>query len=226
MRLQSLSRQLVAAQEDERRRIARELHDEIGQALTALKVNLETMRHQPDDWPALLAESIVVTDRTLHQVRDLSLDLRPSLLDDLGLIAALRWYIDRQARRAGWRVNLSSDPLVQRRLPEIETVCFRVVHEALTNVLRHAEATQIWVEVQARDGELRLSIRDDGVGFDVTAARERALAGASLGLLGMQERVELVGGIWEIHSQPGGGTSIEVRLPVLVDGASETEGSR
>lgn len=225
VRLQSLSRRLVAAEEDERRRIARELHDEIGQALTALKVNLETMRHQPDDWPTLLAESIMVADRTLHQVRDLSLDLRPSLLDDLGLIAALRWYIDRQSRRAGWRVNLRGDPLAQRPPPEIETVCFRVVQEALTNVMRHAAATHIWVELQARDGELRLSIRDDGVGFDVSAARERALAGASLGLLGMQERVELVGGTWAIRSQPGGGTSIEVRLPVVVDRASGTEGS-
>lgn len=213
-RLQSLSRQLVEAQEEERRRIARELHDEIGQALTALKLNLQSVQRTAGTAVPELDESIDIAERTLQQVRDLSLDLRPSLLDDLGLAAALRWYLDRQAQRTGWRTRFTGDHPELRLPTHLETVCFRVAQEALTNVARHAHATEVWLDVRRRNGELLLTILDDGVGFDVYAAHRRALGGSSCGVLGMQERVALVGGRLDISSTPASGTGVRMSLPI------------
>jgi signal transduction histidine kinase len=215
-RLQALSRQLLSAQETERRHIARELHDQIGQALTAVKINLQAMKRSSEAVPALsrLDDSIATIEWTLDQVRNLSLDLRPSMLDDLGLGAALRWYLDRQARQSGFVAQLVIDPDLGALAPELETTCFRVVQEGLTNVARHAQARQVRVEVHQRQGELHLLLRDNGVGFDVAAARARATRGASLGLLGMHERVTLLGGHLDIDSQFGQGTEIRVRLPL------------
>lgn len=213
--LQTLSRQVLAAQEVERHRIARELHDEIGQALTAVKINLQAVPRMPDV-PVLascLEDTIGIIDRVLQQVRDLSLDLRPSLLDDLGLVAALRWYGDRQAQRVGFTVQFMTDPLDSRPSPDIETACFRVAQEALTNVARHAQAQRVWVEVRQHGTALHLVIRDDGIGFDIQAAQERAVRGASVGLLGMQERVQLAGGQITIQSTVGRGTEVHVCFP-------------
>ncbi len=187
--LQILSRQLLEAQENERRHIARELHDEIGQALTAVKIYLQAAQRTPEALVSYLEDSISIVDRTLQQVRTLSLDLRPALLDDLGLVVALRWYVDRQAQRTGFTAQFVADAPETRPRPDIETACFRVAQEALTNVARHARAQQVRVELRQRDTELHLLIRDDGKGFDVRAAQERAAQGASMGLLGMQERV-------------------------------------
>jgi signal transduction histidine kinase len=212
--LQILSRQLLEAQESERRHLARELHDEIGQALTAMKINLQAAQRTPDTLAAYLEDSISLADRTLQQVRNLSLDLRPALLDDLGLVAALRWYVDRQAQRAGFTAHFAADPLESRPRPDIETACFRVAQEALTNVMRHAQAQQVRVELHQRAAGLHLLIRDDGKGFDVRAAQERAAQGMSAGLLGMQERVWLVGGQIDIESTPARGTEIRARFPL------------
>jgi signal transduction histidine kinase len=212
--LQTLSRQLLEAQENERRHLARELHDEIGQALTAVKINLQAAQHLPDALAAYLADSISIVDRTLQQVRNLSLDLRPALLDDLGLVAALRWYIDRQAQRAGFTTRFVADSLASRPRSDIETACFRVAQEALTNVMRHAQAQHVHVELRQYGTELHLLVRDDGKGFDVRAAQERAAQGVSTGLLGMQERVWLVGGEIDINSAPARGTEIRVRFPL------------
>jgi PAS domain S-box-containing protein len=212
--LQTLSRQLLDAQETERRAIARELHDELGQALQALKINLQTAWRFPKERAQRLEESIGIVDRTLQQVRNLSLDLRPSLLDDLGLVAALDWYIDRQAQRVGFMGHFTADPLEPRPSPVVETACFRVVQEALTNVSRHARARQVWVELQQHKDGLHLLIRDDGVGFDVRTAQERAAQGASLGIIGMQERVVLIGGQLEITSAPTCGTEIRAYFPL------------
>jgi PAS domain S-box-containing protein len=215
-RLQSLSRQLLHAQETERRHLARELHDEIGQALTALKINLQALRRVIGAASVTfrLDESIGIVERTLGQVRNLSLALRPSMLDDLGLIAALRWYLDRQAQRAGFNVQLAMEPIDRPLDPDLETACFRLVQEALTNVVRHAYAKSVRVEMRLGDTDLELVIRDDGVGFDVAAARDRAARGASLGLLGMHERVTLLGGTFDIASSRGEGTTVRVRLPL------------
>ena len=212
--LQILSRQLLEAQENERRHLARELHDEIGQALTAVKINLQAAQHLPDTLGAHLADSVGIVDRTLHQVRNLSLDLRPAMLDDLGLVAALRWYVDRQAQRAGFTARFVADPLATRPPSDIETACFRVAQEALTNVMRHAQAQHVHVELRQDDAELHLLMRDDGKGFDVRAAQARAAQGASTGLLGMQERVWLVGGQIDINSAPARGTEIRARFPL------------
>jgi signal transduction histidine kinase len=219
-RSQLLAQQLMEAQEAERRRLARELHDEIGQALTAVKINLQSIAQAPGELAAgRLQESLAIVDQALQQVRSLSLDLRPSLLDDLGLVAALRWYLDRQGQRAGLAVEFVADPPGLRAAAELETACFRVAQEALTNIVRHAQAQRVWVELRQNEAELQMRIRDDGKGFDVAAARQRAVHGASLGLLGMQERVVLLRGLLNIQSEAGLGTTIQVRLP-LTAGAS------
>jgi PAS domain S-box-containing protein len=216
-RLQFLSRQLLRAQEVERRHIARELHDEIGQVLTSVKLSLQSVELLPGyGWLApYLADSMAIVDRALQQVRDLSLELRPSLLDDFGLAAALEWYVGRQAQRSGLDLQLEVDPGLSPRLPaEIETACYRIVQEALTNVVRHAQARQVHIALAQRENELSLLIRDDGVGFDVAAAHARAASGASLGLLGMEERATLAGGQLEIASAPTQGSEIWAHFPL------------
>jgi len=215
-RLALLSTRLLAAQETERRMIARELHDEIGQALTAVSVNLQTLQASPDtsDRSEILDESMTITQQTLRQVRDLSLDLRPSLLDGLGLGPALRWYLERQGQRLGFAISLEDDLGDVRYPPSIETTCFRVAQEAITNVVRHSNAQSVRVVVHRDAAQLHLIVEDDGSGFDVAAARERASHGHSMGLLGMEERATLAGGHLEIASAPGRGTRVTARLPV------------
>jgi len=215
-RLHTLSSQLMEAQETERRHLARELHDEIGQALTAVKINLQAVQRscEANAVASPLQESIGIVEIALQQVRNLSLDLRPSLLDDLGLVAALRWYVDRYAQRSGITAEFSTNSGQAGRLPNIETACFRIVQEALTNVMRYAQAKQVSVKLQQRPQELHLMISDDGIGFDVQAARIRATSGGSLGLLGMEERALLAGGQLKIKSRQGYGTQIEVRFPI------------
>jgi signal transduction histidine kinase len=214
--LQGLSHRLIEVQESERRAIAGELHDEIGQALTLVKMNLQALQDtQADSATAIgLSESIGIVEQALQQVRDLSLDLRPSLLDDLGLIAALRWYGARQARHAGVIFHFTGR-LPEERLPAVlETTCFRVAQEALTNVVRHAQAQHVWVDVSVQDAVLQLGIRDDGLGFDPHTAQTRARYGNSFGLLGMRERVAIAGGTMQILSAPEHGTTVIARFPL------------
>jgi PAS domain S-box-containing protein len=214
--LQTLSRRLLELQESERRHIARELHDEIGQALTALKINLQAVQRMANStsFSPRLTDSIGIVDKTLRQVRNLSLDLRPSMLDDLGLFAALRWYSDQQAQRAGLRIQFSATPMEMRLDPALETACFRVAQEALTNVVRHAEAQSVTIELKVTGQVLHLVIRDDGIGFGMEEMREHAVAGSSLGLLGMEERASLIGGSVELKTAPGMGTEVHAWFPV------------
>jgi two-component system sensor histidine kinase UhpB len=205
--LEALSRKLIEAQEAERRAVARELHDDFGQVLTALKLNLQ--RRERDD-----SESIALVDGAIARMRDLAQDLRPPLLDEQGLDASLRWYVEREASRAGLAFRLALTHLEQRPPAAVETTCFRVAQEALTNVIRHAQAHVVEVELGPTAGMLQLVVRDDGRGFDVPAARLRAAHGGSQGLLSMQERVALAGGYLEIDSAPGRGTSVRARLPL------------
>jgi PAS domain S-box-containing protein len=215
-KLQVLSRRLVEAQETERRNIARELHDEIGQALTVMQLNLQAMLQSPgaDALTPRLTENLKVVERVLEQVQDISLDLRPSILDDLGLEPALRWYTDRQAALVELKVEFHADPLEQRLDPVIETECFRVAQEALTNVVRHAQAKAVTVELRKEEGQLHLCVRDDGIGFDVAVVREKAVRGTSLGLLSMEERAVLAGGRLEFNSVPGRGTEVHAWFPL------------
>jgi PAS domain S-box-containing protein len=226
--LQGLSHRLIEVQEAERRRIAGELHDEIGQALTIVKMNLQAAQRLAgtSKTDRHFGESVAVVESALEQVRSLSLDLRPSLLDDLGFVAALRWYVARQARLAGFVLHFSVDDLGGRLAPALETTCFRVAQEALTNIVRHAGAREVWVGL-ACDEHLCLTIRDDGVGFDVAAAQARASYGESFGLLGMRERVGIVGGHLAISSAPGQGTLVHACFPqqMLPAARDEDEGS-
>jgi signal transduction histidine kinase len=216
-KLQVLSHRLVEVQESERRQIARELHDEVGQSLTAAEINLQAALAGPNNTPATesrLRASSEMIQHVLEQVQDLSLNLRPSMLDDLGLESALRWYTGRQAEISGIEARFESDPLERRLDPVIETGCFRVAQEALTNVLRHSRASSVLVELKVNDGNLHLLVRDDGVGFDVAAARDQAVRGGSLGVLSMEERAVLAGGKLELGSVVGQGTEVQAWFPL------------
>ena len=206
--LEVLSRKLIEAQEAERRAVARELHDDFGQVLTALKLNLR--QRGRDD-----SESIELIDGAIARMRELAQDLRPPLLDEFGLEASLRWYVERESKRAGLDFRLDFAPMDSRPESVVETTCFRVVQEALTNVVRHADAHVVKIDIGNSDGQLQLVVCDDGRGFDVPAARKRANQGDSQGLLSMQERVALVGGVLEINSTPGQGTCIRAHMPLM-----------
>jgi signal transduction histidine kinase len=209
--LRSLSRRLFEVQEEERRHLARELHDEIGQALTAAKIILQSVTG--DGGSATVArvhETTGILDRLLGQVRQISLDLRPSMLDDLGLVPALRSFIDQQGRRASVEMRFSAETLPESLDATIQTTCFRIAQEAITNAMRHADATQIEVDLRREEGNLLLLIGDNGVGFHVESVRAQAIG---LGLIGITERAALVGGRARIISSPGKGTTIEVVLP-------------
>jgi len=223
-RLHLLSQRLIEIQESERRHLARELHDEIGQALTATKLNLEVLAREPE--PARtkrIADSIAFVERLLQNVRNLSLNLRPPMLDDLGLVAALRWLLDQHARTTGRQVNFHHDLANERFTPTIETTCFRVAQEALTNVTRHSHAHNVHVGLHRQSDGLTLSVRDDGRGFDVTEARRHAAHGNSLGLVGMEERVTLAGGQFSVTSSRGAGTELSAWFPLNVAASIPTD---
>lgn len=213
-RLQLLSKYLLEAQEQERRLIARELHDEIGQSLTALKINLYMLQTTETSAANRAQESMALVDDLLERVRALSLDLRPGMLDDLGLAAALEWYVERLAQRTGIvaTVKLDLDSAVP---PTIATACYRIAQEALTNMVRHAEAHHVDVTVVQKDDMLFLAIQDDGTGFDVQAIHTQSTGPKSLGLLGMAERVGLMGGRLEVDSVVGQGTVVRAWFPLI-----------
>lgn len=209
--LQAVTRRLLTVQEDERRTLSRELHDDIGQAITAIK--LGAMAIQTDDDPErrdeVLAEIIATTDQTVTKLRNLSLLLRPPQLDTLGLETALRWQADKLFRAGQPRLQLALSPLPHRPDPEVELACFRIAQEALTNVLRHASASRVTLTlaVDAEREILRLTIADDGSGFTADGVQ-------GLGLVTMRERAQQVGGVLEIETRQGGGTCIRARLPM------------
>lgn len=209
----ALSRRLLEAQEAARRRIAQQLHDGVGQLLTAVQLNLqraEMVVGQPA--AASLADTRTLVDQALQQVRDLAVELRPVVLGDLGLKAALKWYVGRQAERVGFAVDLM-DALPEARLPaDVEVAVFRVLQEAVTNVARHAGAKNVTVALRRVGGMVELTVADDGRGFDVDAARRRAMAGESLGLLEMQETASLAGGLFTVTSERGRGTTVRARF--------------
>jgi signal transduction histidine kinase len=215
-RLTVLTSRLIDAQEGERRLIARELHDDVGQALTALKLTLEAiqMASDPDEIRLGIADAVATAAIAIQRVRDLSLELRPSLLDDLGLPAAVRWYVDRQAGRAGIEARVDVAPDLPALTREQGTTLFRILQEAMTNVAKHAQATSLEVELSRADSDVRLVVRDNGVGFDAERAQARAMLGASVGLLSMSERAQLAGGRVAMTSQPGAGTTITAWLPI------------
>ena len=209
--LQRLSTRLITVQEDERQRIARELHDEVGQALTAIKVELSVAQRRIDQTRSgLLEPAQQITDQTLHTVRNMSRLLHPAALDDLGLQAAVDSYLTDFSRRTSIRSELLPGPALARLSSDIERAAYRIVQEALTNVARHAYATTVAVTLQRRDGTLEIIVEDNGRGFD-TRDLERPQRG--LGLLGVSERVAYLNGVMSISSEPGRGTRLSVELP-------------
>jgi len=210
--LRSLSRRLVEVQEIERRGIARELHDHIGQELTGLKLALEMVsRLPPQQVKASLSEAQDSINELVARVQDLSLDLRPAMLDDLGLVPALLWHFERFTSQTGVRVAFKHRGIQRRFAPEIETAVYRIVQEGLTNVARHAGVVETTARLLLNRGVLGVYIEDEGIGFDTDAAFAR---GTSSGLTGMQERATLLGGHFEIISAPGAGTLLVAKFPI------------
>lgn len=215
--LRNYSQRLIEAQEAERQVIARELHDEIGQVLTAVRINLNSLERSAQSGSQALAidDSLVIVDEALERVRELSLNLRPSVLDSLGLGPALRWYVDHYARRSGIVADLTSDLEDGTRLRlELETACFRIVQEALTNVMRHARATHVRVSIKRSNGNLDVKIRDNGVGFNVETLLKDSPPAWTLGLRGMEERAVAAQGHLKIDSAPTRGTEVRACFPL------------
>jgi len=220
--LRQLSQQLVQAQEEERKRISRELHDEIGQMLTGLKMelaNLEALRDSPgNQFQEHLRETRMITERTMQSVRELAMGLRPSMLDDLGLEPALRWQAQEFSKRTGVPVALDTDGELENLPESLRTCIYRVVQESLTNCARHAEASSVRIAVHGSKDRIYLTIQDDGKGFDV-----HNLGGRSMGLVGMEERVKKLGGAMKITSRSNympKGTILEIELPVAAEWTS------
>jgi PAS domain S-box-containing protein len=225
-RLRYLSRRLLEVQEAERRAVARDLHDEISQSLVAVKLGLESIATDTDGAvrDRTLATCREALESTIHQVRDLSLDLRPALLDDLGLVAALRWQLTRQAERGDFTPRFAADAFTRPLSAELATTCFRIAQEAVANASRHAVATEVRLELRLRGGNLELDVRDDGIGFDESAAERSANEGRSLGLATMRERASLIGGRLEIRTSPSGGTHVRAVLPLDASEDATTAG--
>jgi two-component system sensor histidine kinase UhpB len=219
----ALARRVIEVQEDQRRAVARDLHDEIGQALSALKLNLSRLRRDGGGSEPFVTDSLRIADEVLQHVRDLALSLRPSVLDDLGLGAAVQWLSEQSGTRANLNVTCEVDANVTGLPPATEIACFRVLQEALTNVIRHAHASTVLVRLRGDDAHLELLVQDDGRGFDVARVTAEAGRGASMGLLGIRERAALLGGRTTIASAPGAGCQIRVFLPLEASGASRVE---
>ena len=199
--LGALLRKTITAQEDERKRIARELHDETCQTLVALALRCEA------------AEVKALVSATLDGVHRVILDLRPSILDDLGLVPAIRWLAGRQLQPLGIAVRFEIEELEERLAPETETALFRAVQEAIGNIARHAAAESVLIQLARRDGALEIEIEDDGRGFDPAGVEGPGPSGRGLGLMGIRERLELLGGTARIDSSPGHGTRVVLRVP-------------
>jgi PAS domain S-box-containing protein len=218
--LKTLSLQLISVQEDERKKIAQELHDQIGQTLFAMKMNLEIARKNlPSDLEKVpniksrLSETESLLSQTIEQTRDLTTALRPPTLDDFGLIPTLNTHIDSFSKRTNIQVSLRTKNFKDRLSSEIETLLYRITQEALINVAKHARATQVSILLAQEKSTASLSIEDNGIGFD---AKKATLPKDRLGLFSIKERVELLNGKFEIHSKPNKGTKLSVKIPITL----------
>ena len=216
---QHLARSVWRVQEDERRRLARELHDGIGQQLTALRHRLDALTRSvggADDASNPLHQALEICDAAIQETRALSRLLRPQILDDLGLAAALNWLARHSAESGGYEVEVDIAELPSPIDGDLSTLIFRVAQEALTNVLKHAQARHVVIRLaQRQDQWLQFLVVDDGRGFDVDAAFAKASDGQSTGLASMRERVRLFGGRFTIVSRPGEGMQLRVLIPLL-----------
>jgi len=214
--LKELSARLVRAQEEERRALSRELHDELGQTFSAISIEAgNLLEFDAREGARARVESIRdLAGKGVDLTRNMSLLLRPSMLDDFGLVPALNWQVRESTRRTGMRVHLTSEGIADDLPEEHRTCIYRVVQEALNNAARHAQARNVQVVLRSEPDRVRVSIQDDGGGFDTQRVR-------GLGLLGMQERVRHLGGAFGVDSSPGRGTTVSVELPRAVFGEEE-----
>lgn len=222
--LRELSQRLVDVQEAERRAVAHELHDEIGQWLTGLKLFLETsLKPGARVADQVFAEALGMIDETMERVRQLSVSLRPQMLDDLGLLPALGWHFQRFGKQTGIQVQFKHTPLAGRLPARLETAAFRIVQEALTNAARHSGVKEVAVRLWTDEQQLGLQIEDHGAGFDPGQA---LAARSSSGLAGMRERAELLGGELTVESSHGAGTRLTVALPLNGHAVHQTDDAR
>ncbi len=207
--------QIINAQEQERKRIARELHDETSQVLTSLLISLAVLEESLTTPEARerIADTRRLAHQTLRAIRSLSIDLRPSALDDLGLLPALRWYVKEYQKKCSIEVDFVSSGFKERLPAEMETALYRIVQEALTNTARHAQAKRVSIMLKEGEKEIEGIISDDGIGFDIEALRKSPDNERGLGLAGMTERAVLLDGSLDIESRPGHGTTITVHIP-------------
>ncbi len=208
--LRALSHRLITLQEEQSRTIARELHDQFGQTLTVLKILLERVKRvPPENAGPVIDQSRVLADELFKKVHDMSLNLRPPMLDDLGLLPALIWHIDSCREQTQMKIQFKHTGLEQNLPPEVTTVAYRIVQEGLTNVLRHSGTNAADVRLLVEDDTLKIRIKDEGNGFNAAG-----LKGNRIGLKGMQERAAWLGGIVRIESAPGKGTEVMADLPL------------
>ncbi len=214
----SRAAQILQAQEEERKRIARELHDETGQALSSLLITLAMIENVMTEEPqrAQMAEARNVAHGVLRAIRNMSIDLRPSALDDLGLIPALRQYIREYQQKTGVSVELAAHGVKDRYSSEIETALYRIVQEALTNVMKHAHATKVAVIFKEEQNTANITIQDNGQGFDLSALNRSPTQDRGLGIIGMRERIALINGSFSIESHIGKGTTINITAPLYI----------
>jgi len=219
--------QIINAQEEERKRIARELHDETSQVLTSLLISLAVLEESLTTQEARdrIADTRSLAHHTLRAIRSLSIDLRPSALDDLGLLPALRWYVKEYSQKCGIEVEFHALGFKDRLAAEMETALYRIVQEALTNTARHGNAHKVHITLREDEDAISASIVDDGRGFDVDAVLHSPVPERRLGLAGMNERAILLDGTLDIHSTPGYGTTVEVRIPIFSKERSRTQKS-
>ncbi len=217
--LQLLSSHIISIQEKERRRISRELHDETGQALTAMKINIEMIeKNIPGSSTNVrkrLAETKQLVTHTLQEIRSLAFDLRPSLLDHFGALAAIREYSKNYSERTNINVQVRGENIVERFSPEIDILLYRCVQEALNNVTKHSEATDVTIEIVQEEQKICMRIKDNGNGFDIEEPFEGNMNGSGIGLFGMKERVALMNGSLKIHSKRNKGFGLEILVPFI-----------
>ncbi|HEU5086286.1 MAG TPA: sensor histidine kinase, partial [Roseiflexaceae bacterium] len=224
-----LLQQLMTAQEEERRRVARELHDQLGQDLAGLILGLQVLRNTVAiDTPAVeqVHQLQALAMQIGLEVRTLAVQLRPAVLDDLGLGVALGTYVEQWSNRARVAIDLHTAGLDGERLPlAVESTIYRLVQEALTNILKHAAATSVSLILERQQTIVRLIVEDDGIGFDVEATRLQAYSDHHFGLVGMEERVAHLGGTLLIESSPGNGTTVFVDIPLAPTPSGESDGT-
>jgi two-component system sensor histidine kinase UhpB len=208
--------QIINAQEQERQRIARELHDETSQVLTSLLISLAVLEESIESPEARerIADTRALAHSTLRAIRTLSIDLRPSALDDLGLLPALRWYVKEYQKKCAIEVDFRSSGLKERLPAEMETALYRIVQECLTNTARHSNAKKVSVSLRETGDAVNATIKDDGHGFDYDALLKNPGQERGLGLAGMQERAVLLDGTLDISTEPGKGTTVKVSIPL------------